>query len=103
MMSHIVDTFIPRKDYTREELENELGCHLQEVLKDIAASEIVLKCNTVYNIYGAAKHVYTEAARVLKFIEVCKSHLADDAKGKLLGYLMNESQKSCKELYNCSS
>lgn len=45
----------------------------------------------------------TEARRVLKFKNICDSKINDDSKAILLGKLMNQSQKSCKELYECSS
>ena len=50
------------------------------------SSEIVLACNKEYRIYEAAKHVYEEAYRVLKFIEVCSSTVPSKPKGRHMGY-----------------
>jgi N-acetylgalactosamine kinase len=49
-------------------------------------------------------HVFSEAKRVYDFKEVCdRDNLDDQAKSKLLGHLMNDSHKSCRDLYDCSS
>jgi len=46
----------------------------------------------------------SEAQRVEKFVQVVEdSTITDEEKGKLLGKIMNESQKSCEELYDNSS
>lgn len=60
-----------------------LECSLAETLEDIPSSEIVIACNKEYRIYEAAKHVFEEANRVLKFVEVCNSTLQDQPKGIL--------------------
>ncbi|KAJ6664095.1 hypothetical protein lerEdw1_008310 [Lerista edwardsae] len=55
---------------------------------------------TTFKLYQRAKHVYSEAARVLEFKKICKEAPANAA--QLLGDLMNESHASCKDLYECS-
>ncbi|KAL7057642.1 hypothetical protein AAHC03_016741 [Spirometra sp. Aus1] len=54
-----------------------------------------------------AKHVYSEAQRVLDFRRLCErfdfsSGDGADAFLQSLGMLMNESQNSCRDLYECS-
>lgn len=44
-----------------------------------------------------------EAFRVIKFKEVCQLEIPATEKAVLLGILMNESQQSCAQLYECSS
>lgn len=46
--------------------------------------------------------MFDEAYRVLSFINVCNSQLDAQSKLALLGKLMNESQTSCRNLYECS-
>ncbi|VDP89557.1 unnamed protein product [Echinostoma caproni] len=46
-----------------------------------------------FHLRDRAEHVYAEAERVLAFYDLCCQKLA---------HLMNESQKSCAELYDCS-
>jgi galactokinase len=56
---------------------------------------------THFQLYRRAKHVFSEALRVLEFREVCltapteKVHLQ-------LGKLMNDSQESCRDFFDCS-
>lgn len=54
-------------------------------------------------------HVYTEANRVDKFVEICERFVSneksigdEEAILQKLGNLMNESHESCKNLYDCS-
>jgi hypothetical protein len=64
-MLPVVDQSIPRKDYTKEELETELGVPLIEIIGDIQRAKDVLDANKYFKIYEAAYHVYSEANRVL--------------------------------------
>jgi galactokinase/N-acetylgalactosamine kinase len=62
---------------------------------------------THFVLYKRAKHVFSEALRVLQFRQVClesQDSTEGDAAGyrRKLGDLMNESQESCAELFNCS-
>ena len=56
---------------------------------------------THFQLYKRAKHVFTEALRVLQFRQTCLSSSTGDVI-RQLGKLMNESQTSCNELYECS-
>lgn len=53
-----------------------------------------------FKLYQRAKHVYSEAARVLAFKKVCDEAPANAV--QLLGDLMNQSHESCRDLYECS-
>lgn len=55
---------------------------------------------TSFKLHQRAKHVYSEAARVLRFRSVCESAGADSI--RTLGDLMSESHASCRDLYECS-
>ena len=49
-------------------------------------------------------HVFAESQRVEDFKATCEStELTEEQKAAKLGQLMNESHKSCDELYDCSS
>ncbi|VEL18827.1 unnamed protein product [Protopolystoma xenopodis] len=80
----------------------------------------------LYNLRDRAKHVFSEARRVTRFMELCNQTSASECQstGKEtaqeagrsacganaeqssilteLGALMNESQTSCAQLYQCS-
>lgn len=56
-----------------------------------------------------AEHVYSEAERVFKFYNICKKIFSNSDSQtnsnnymQLLGDLMNQSQLSCANLYQCS-
>lgn len=54
----------------------------------------------IFKLYQRAKHVYSEAARVLQFKKICEE--APDNMVQLLGELMNQSHVSCRDMYECS-
>lgn len=55
---------------------------------------------SAFKLYQRAKHVYSEAARVLQFKQICAD--APDRAVRLLGELMGQSHASCRDLYECS-
>ncbi|CAG8483044.1 3076_t:CDS:2 [Acaulospora morrowiae] len=73
-----------------------------------------------FHLYKRSKHVFDEALRVLRFYEVCLANekngfcdqgafeglrengIHDQMTFESLGRLMNQSHKSCKELFDCS-
>lgn len=63
---------------------------------------------TYFQLYKRAKHVFSEALRVLQFRQTCLDVPGEVGEEKhvevlqRLGELMNESQASCAELYQCS-
>ncbi|KAA0184580.1 N-acetylgalactosamine kinase, partial [Fasciolopsis buskii] len=66
------------------------------------------KSMTEFKLRERAEHVYAEAERVYSFYDLCcQSHLGgdvtkDDRLSEQLATLMNASQQSCAELYECS-
>ncbi|KAF9579855.1 galactokinase, partial [Lunasporangiospora selenospora] len=61
----------------------------------------------VFHLYRRAKHVYSEERRVVQFRDICEKalHRKDLVSETLflqLGELMNASQDSCHNLYDCS-
>ena len=61
---------------------------------------------THFQLYARAKHVLSESLRVLQFRKICLDACTSLASGagvlESLGNLMNESQKSCSSLFDCS-
>ena len=59
---------------------------------------------TYFQLYKRAKHVFTEALRVLLFREVCLRASSSSSASELeeLGKLMNESHESCSRAFDCS-
>ena len=83
--------------------------NINEVIKDIPNSYVVLQQNTHFNLQDRIVHGYEEADRVGKFVETCNAHAkqeSDEERAmfeKKLGELMTLSHNSCKDLYECSS
>ncbi|KAM5235377.1 N-acetylgalactosamine kinase isoform 1-T1 [Ctenodactylus gundi] len=84
--------------YSPEEICGCLGISLEQLRSQI------LSPNTrdvpVFKLYQRAKHVYSEAARVLQFQKLCEEAPANAV--QLLGELMNQSHQSCRDMYECS-
>ncbi|XP_003471910.1 N-acetylgalactosamine kinase isoform X1 [Cavia porcellus] len=97
MLSVAEDALHP-EPYSPEEICGYLGISLEELRTQI------LSPNTqdapVFKLYQRAKHVYSEAARVLQFKQICEDS-PEDAVAQL-GELMNQSHRSCRDLYECS-
>ncbi|EDO19285.1 hypothetical protein Kpol_1036p27 [Vanderwaltozyma polyspora DSM 70294] len=88
------------------------GYTIDEVaqLLNISRNEIASEYLTIYpvrfqtlKLYQRAKHVYSEALRVLRSVELLSNHEMNEFEFcSRFGELMNESQKSCELLYECS-
>ncbi|XP_042330735.1 N-acetylgalactosamine kinase isoform X2 [Sceloporus undulatus] len=97
-MLDVVDEVFHPEPYSIEEIGENLGISLKELRTEILSQNTQVV--TTFKLYQRAKHVYSEAARVLKFKEICVE--APDNAVRLLGDLMNESHASCRDLYECS-
>ncbi|KAI9328022.1 ribosomal protein S5 domain 2-type protein [Zopfochytrium polystomum] len=87
--------------YTKAEVATELGI-TEDVLDQIFIGSIVIRYDGL-RIKKRAVHAFSEARRVFEFRDVCalKAPYTGDLL-KDLGDLMNASQKSCREDFNCS-
>ncbi|XP_034541445.1 N-acetylgalactosamine kinase [Notolabrus celidotus] len=97
-MLTLVDEVLHPEPYSRDEI-----CKVLGITSDQFSTEL-LSANTQhvthFKLHQRAKHVYSEAARVLRFKSVCDSEPAEAI--QLLGDLMNQSHASCRDLYECS-
>ncbi|KAK9816763.1 hypothetical protein WJX72_004871 [[Myrmecia] bisecta] len=101
-----VEQYLHEGPYPQEEIESLLGTPLATLFSDNASAKRVIPLAAGaggFKLRNRARHVYAEAARVLQFRDVCNSSQigAEDKLGKL-GALMDESQASCRDLYECS-
>ncbi|XP_018106218.1 galactokinase 2 L homeolog isoform X1 [Xenopus laevis] len=94
----IVEEILHPEPYTREEICDCLGISLEELLEKILSQNT--QDVSTFKLYQRAKHVYSEAARVLAFKKVCDEAPANAV--QLLGDLMNRSHVSCRDMYECS-
>ncbi|XP_026952413.1 N-acetylgalactosamine kinase isoform X5 [Sagmatias obliquidens] len=94
----ITEDTLHSEPYSPKEICRCLGISLQELKTQILSpnTQDVL----TFKLYQRAKHVYSEAARVLQFKKICEE--APDNTVQLLGELMNQSHVSCRDMYECS-
>ncbi|XP_005510108.2 N-acetylgalactosamine kinase isoform X4 [Columba livia] len=97
-MLTVVEAVLHPEPYSTEEISKCLGISLEE-LRSQGLSQNTQDVST-FKLYQRAKHVYSEAARVLEFKKICNEAPADAI--QLLGELMNQSHISCREMYECS-
>ncbi|CAH8644514.1 unnamed protein product [Schistosoma bovis] len=101
----IVTRYLPTGITSRENLCN-LG--LTSPIIEGCLTENTKTMNHFY-LRDRAEHVYSEAERVFKFYNICKKIFSNSDSQtnsnnymQLLGDLMNQSQLSCANLYQCS-
>ncbi|XP_035755222.1 N-acetylgalactosamine kinase isoform X2 [Egretta garzetta] len=97
-MLTIVEEVLHPEPYSTEEICKCLGISLEELRSQILSQNT--QDVSTFKLYQRAKHVYSEAARVLEFQKICNEAPANAI--QLLGELMNQSYISCKEMYECS-
>lgn len=102
-------TFTKEEGYTREEISKVIGVTVAE-LETRYESTFPVRAET-FKLRQRALHVFSEALRVSKFIQLLEhpaEHLAQDSGdstetyNRQLGKIMNETQDSCRDLYECS-
>lgn len=94
---------LPQEEgYTREEIAALLDITVPE-LEERFLSSFPVQAER-FRLRQRALHCFREARRVIDF-KAClsKSQLLDEHNVNYLGQILNESQKSCREVYECSS
>ncbi|KAG9352229.1 hypothetical protein JZ751_020642 [Albula glossodonta] len=97
-MVQIVEEVLHPEPYSKEEICQHLG-----ITQDCLCNDILTPNTqhvTLFKLYQRAKHVYSEAGRVLQFKGVCDR--APSGAIQELGELMQQSHASCRDLYECS-
>lgn len=108
MLDLVNTSFQKTTAYTPKEMTNEWGVEDPfEIVAEVPHVNEVKKSNINFELYKRAHHVLSEAKRVHDFKAICQNEsskqLDEDQKVKALGELMNASQESCREYYDCSS
>ncbi|KAI9810450.1 MAG: galactokinase [Thelocarpon impressellum] len=87
--------------YTREEISEILGMSVNQ-LNERYMSKFSVRAER-FLLRQRALHVFTEAVRVLDFMSLLSSPPGDaESLPRQLGSILNETQKSCREQYDCS-
>ncbi|KAK1143678.1 N-acetylgalactosamine kinase-like [Acipenser oxyrinchus oxyrinchus] len=93
-----VEELLHPEPYSQQEICQCLGITQEELCTGILSQNT--QDVTTFKLYQRAKHVYSEAARVLEFKDICDQTPAKAV--QLLGELMNQSHVSCRDMYECS-
>ncbi|WPH02144.1 Galactokinase [Acrodontium crateriforme] len=101
-----VDQYLPQKEgYTREQISEILGISIEE-METKYMKKFPIRAER-FMLRQRATHVFTEALRVLKFMDLLSSpapqNLGENTELlKSLGSLMNDTQDSCRDQFDNS-
>lgn len=107
-MESLVEEKCKEDIYTKRGLEKFFGLNLESTFRSSnEAIYDILQRSDSFKLKQRALHVYSEAARVIKFRDLCNDNQRTRVRTttelvRTLGQLMNESHDSCNELYECS-
>jgi len=93
-------TLTQEQGYTREEVAEVIGTSVAE-LNERFTSTFPVRAER-FLLRQRALHVYTEALRVLKFLAILENPASSASVPTALGALMNETQDSCRDVFDCS-
>ncbi|EXJ67806.1 galactokinase [Cladophialophora psammophila CBS 110553] len=100
-MIEIIKSKLKEEGYTRQDIAEILGISVQELEKQYM-SKFPIRAD-LFKLRQRALHVLEEAGRVLKFRDtLTTSGKLDEGKLLYLGDLMNKTQASCRDVYECS-
>ncbi|OAJ42694.1 galactokinase [Batrachochytrium dendrobatidis JEL423] len=98
----LVSEHIKSEPYTLNEVAQLLGVDENNARKTYVDNISIHEADG-FKLYQRAMHVFSEARRVLLFRDTCASVDGNsDSFLQELGCLMNQSQDSCRDLYDCS-
>ena len=105
MLSLVQEHLSDKNGYERQEIATTLGISISE-LEQRYTTTFPIRAERFF-LNQRATHVYSEALRVHKFITLMKESSPSSSQEsetllKELGDLMNQSQISCREVYDCS-
>lgn len=101
LLQHTEDYLPQEEGYTRGEICALLGCSEDE-LNERYMSKFPVRAER-FMLRQRALHVFTETLRVIKFRGLLSSPPSSGKELlKSLGELMNETQDSCRDVYDCS-
>ena len=100
-MIKLVDEHLSKQSgYTRSEIAATLSISVEELDQHYCTKFPV--CGAHFYLYQRALHVLTEALRVMNFKELLLARPSPSDLLPCLGSLMNQTQTSCREFYDCS-
>ena len=100
-MIDIIKSKLDKDSYTREDVAGILGISVETLEKEYM-SKFPVQADA-FKLRQRSLHVLEEARRVLSFRELLsQADKLDEGKLRDLGGLMNQTQTSCRDMYECS-
>ncbi|TKX20204.1 protein GAL3 [Elsinoe australis] len=102
----LADDYLPQEEgYTREQISDILGTPIKE-LEEKYMTKFPVRADR-FKLRQRAMHVFSEALRVINFLALLEGSAPsteDEGKAlvKDLGDLLNQTQDSCRDVYECS-
>ncbi|KAJ2740882.1 galactokinase [Coemansia sp. BCRC 34301] len=87
--------------FTRKECADYLCISVGDLMKLVHTDRFPIQAKR-FKLLQRAQHAFSEALRVVKFRQVCESESTSEECFLALGNLMNQSQDSCRDLFECS-
>ncbi|ORX80529.1 galactokinase [Basidiobolus meristosporus CBS 931.73] len=104
MLELVNEHITKHKGYSRHEMAAELGLTEEEIHQTFMSKFPVR--TELFQLYSRAVHVYSESLRVVRFRDICENYNTTRTDSECilqqLGDLMNESQYSCRDNFDCS-
>ncbi|RMZ81322.1 hypothetical protein DV737_g2601, partial [Chaetothyriales sp. CBS 132003] len=103
LVAEIIKSKLDRDSYTREDIAGILKVSVESLEKEYL-SQFLIRADS-FKLRQRALHVLEEAQRVLKFRKILSSTGSSslDQEGLVqLGELMNQTQQSCRDIFECS-
>ncbi|KAJ2722888.1 galactokinase [Coemansia sp. Benny D115] len=85
--------------YTREDMAGALDMTPEQLSAKVHEGQFPVRAER-FQLLNRALHAFSEALRVVQYRQICEHPGADAAKA--LGDLMNQSQDSCRDVFECS-
>ena len=99
MLSLVTKILTQTEGYTRQDIASALSMTVPK-LEETFMTKFPVR-TTSFQLSKRAQHVFSEALRVIAFKELLQSPPSSELLPKL-GHLMNETQTSCHDVYDCS-
>ncbi|SCU89904.1 LADA_0F00474g1_1 [Lachancea dasiensis] len=101
-MLKLVEETLTQEGYTVQQASEAIRCSVEDFTQ-IYLTSFPVRFQTL-KLYQRARHVFSEALRVLKALKLMtQGSFSNDAQFfDAFGQLMNESQSSCRDFYDCS-
>ncbi|KAJ2444360.1 galactokinase [Coemansia sp. RSA 2424] len=87
--------------FTPKECADYLCISVADLMKLVHTDRFPVQAER-FKLLQRAQHAFSETLRVVKFRQVCESGDTSDECVSALGDLMNQSQDSCRDLFECS-